>query len=127
MERSFKEMKVYKMAYALAMEIFHLTKTFPKDEIYSLASQLRRSSRSVCQNFAEAYRKRRYPNHFSSKCTDADAEASETTVSLDFARDCEYITAEVHWSLITRYEEVGKMLGSMIEHPEKFLPKEKKK
>jgi four helix bundle protein len=107
------------------MEIFRLSKTFPKDEVYSLTSQIRRSSRSVCLNLAEAYRKRRYPNHFASKCTDADAEASETTVSLDFAKDCEYITIEIHQSLIARYEEVGKMLGGMIEHPEKFIPKEK--
>jgi len=126
MDGSFKDLKVYQMAYTLAMEIFQLSKFFPKEEVYSLTSQIRRSSRSVCLNLAEAYRKRSYPNHFSSKCTDSDAEASETTVSLDFAKDCGYITAETHKSLITRYAEVGKMLGGMIDHPEKFLPKEKK-
>ncbi len=125
MDSSFKDMKVYKMSYALAMEIFHLSKSFPKEEVYSLTSQIRRSSRSVCLNLAEAYRKRNYPNHFASKCTDVDAEASETTVSLDFAKDCSYITPEIHQSLIKRYEEVGKMLGGMIQHPEKFVPKKK--
>ncbi len=125
MDGNFKDLKVYQMSYALAMEIFHLSKSFPKDEIYSLTSQIRRSSRSVCHNIAEAYRKRSYPNHFVSKCTDSDAEASETTVSLDFAKDCGYITVDIHQSLISRYEEVGKMLGGMIEHPERFLPKKK--
>lgn len=123
MDGHFKDLKVYQMAYALAMEIFHLSKAFPKEEIYSLTSQIRRASRSVCLNLAEAYRKRNYPNHFASKCTDADAEASETTVALDFAKDCGYITADIHQALIARYEEVGKMLNSMIRHPEKFLPK----
>lgn len=127
MDGNFKTMKVYEMAYALAMEIFHLSKAFPKEEVFSLTAQIRRSSRSVCLNIAEAYRKRVYPNHFASKCTDADAEASETTVSIDFAKDCGYITTETHKSLITRYAEVGKMLGGMIANPEKFLPKEKQK
>lgn len=123
MEGSFKGLKVYQMTYELAMEIFDLGKAFPKEEVYFLTSQVRRSSRSVSHNIAEAYRKRAYPNHFASKCTDADAEASETTVSLDFAKDCGYITPDLHQSLIVRYEEVGKMLGGMIAHPERFLPK----
>lgn len=111
------------MAYRLAMEIFHLTQSFPKEETYSLTDQIRRSSRSVCSNIAEAYRKRRYPKHFTSKITDADGEASETMVFLDFAPDCGYIGAELHQSLSERYGEVGKMLGSMAEHPERFIPK----
>jgi four helix bundle protein len=123
MDNGFKDLKVYQMSYKLAMEIFRLSKSFPKEEIYSLTDQIRRSSRSVCGNIAEAYRKRRYPKHFTSKITDADGEASETTVWLDFALDCGYINKETHSPLIKQYDEVGKMLGSMANHPEKFLPK----
>ena len=123
MTGSFKDLKVFQLAYELATEIFHLSKSFPKDETYSLTGQIRRSSRSVCSNIAEAYRKRRYPKHFTSKITDADGEASETVVFLDFAQDCGYITAEILQSLTKRYEEVGKMLGSMADHPERFIPK----
>ncbi len=105
------------------MEVFFLTKTFPKEEVYALTDQIRRSSRSVPVNIAEGYRKRMYPNHFRSKMTDADAEASETTVHLDFSKDCGYITPEKHADLVKCYNEIGRMLGGMIEHPEKFLPK----
>lgn len=123
MNGGFKNLKVYQLAYQLAMEIFELSKKFPKEETYSLTDQIRRSSRSVCTNIAEAYRKRRYPKHFTSKITDADGEASETVVWIDFARDCKYISDEVHDSLILKYEEVGRMLGNMADHPEKFQPK----
>jgi len=123
MAGSFKDLKVYQLAYELAMEIFHVSKSFPKEEKYSLTDQIRRASRSVCSNISEGYRKRRYPKHFTSKMTDSDGEASETTVWLDFAKDCGYINQEIHHSLIKRYEEVGKMLGSMANHPEKFLPR----
>jgi len=119
----FRSLKVYQLSYELAMEIFFLTKNFPKEEIYSLTDQMRRSSRAVPANIAEGYRKRIYPQHFRSKMTDADGESSETTVHLDFSGDCGYITIDQHASLIKRYEEVGRMLGSMIEHPEKFPPK----
>jgi len=105
------------------MEIFHISKSFPKEEMYSLTDQIRRASRSVCQNIGEGYRKRRYPKHFSSKMTDSDGECTETMILLNFAKDCDYITLKVHESLYTRYEEVGKMLGSMADHPERFLPK----
>jgi len=119
----FKDLKVYKLAYQLAMEIFELTKSFPKEERYSLVDQIRKSSRSVCANIAEAYRKRRYPKHFTSKITDSDAEASETTVWIDFSADCNYISSEMQISINDRYEEVGKMLGGMANNPERFLPK----
>ncbi len=119
----FRSLKVYQLSYELAMEIYHLTKTCPKEEQYSLTSQMRRSSRAVPANIAEGYRKRIYPPHFRSKMTDADGETSETTVHLDFSKDCGYIPAEKHQDLMNRYEEVGRMLGGMIEHPEKFLPK----
>ena len=124
MEGSFKDLKVYQLAYELAMEIFQISKSFPKEELYSLTNQIRRSFRSVCQNIAEAYRKRNYPKHFSVKITNSDGEASETIVCLDFAKDCSYITEDIHQDLTTRYEEVGKMLGSMANHPENFLPKD---
>ena len=123
MNGSFKNLKVYQMTCQLAMEIFELTQEFPKHEAYSLTDQIRRSSRSVCTSIAEGYRKRRYPRHFTSRITDADGEASETMVWLDFAKDCGYITDDCHQCLTQRYEEVGRMLGSMADRPERFLPK----
>jgi four helix bundle protein len=123
MDHSFKSLKVYQLAYGLAMNIFEMSKDFPKEEKYSLTDQIRRSSRSVCSNIAEAYRKRRYPKHFTSKISDADGEASETIVWIDFAFDCKYINKEVKEMLLVKYEEVGKMLGGMANNPEKFLPK----
>lgn len=123
MKYSFKDLKVYQKAYSLAMEIFQVSKSFPVEERYSLTDQIRRSSRSVCANIAEAYRKRRYPKHFTSKITDADGEASESTVWIDFAFDCQYINLETKTKLLQEYEEVGKMLGGMANNPEKFIPK----
>lgn len=123
MSRGFKDLNVYNLAFETAMEIFHLTKTFPQEEKYSLTDQIRRSSRSVCANIGEGYRKRIYPKHFTSKMTDADAEASETIVWLDFAYNCNYINEQIKIKLISKYEEVGRMLWSMIKNPEKFLPK----
>lgn len=120
MNEGFKSLKVYMLAYNLAMEIFNLTKSFPKEETYSLSDQIRRSSRSVCTNIAEGYRKRKYPKHFSSKMTDADGECSETIVWLDFTRDCKYITLEKFYELYENYLEVGRMLGGMAISPEKF-------
>jgi four helix bundle protein len=119
----FKNLIVYKLAYKLAMDIFYITKSFPKEEIYSLTDQIRRSSRSVCGNIAEAYRRRKYPRHFRLKFTDADGEASETIVWINFSKDCQYIKEDLYRSLIKSYEEVGKMLGSMVDNPKKFLPK----
>ena len=125
MEGGFKSLKAYQLSYQLAMEIFIISKSFPKEETYSLTDQIRRSSRSVCANIAEAYRKRRYPKNFTSKISDADGEASETSVWIDIAKDCKYINEQVHKSLIIKYEEVGKMLGSMADNPGKFIPKTK--
>ena len=123
MSQGFEGLTVYKLSYKLAIEIFHTSKGFPKEETYSLTDQIRRSSRSICANIAEGYRKRKYPKHFSSKMTDADGECSETMVWLSFARDCGYMTEKNCMNLFTQYEEVGKMLGGMADHPEKFLPK----
>jgi four helix bundle protein len=117
-----RDLKVYQLAYSLAMHIFKETKTFPQEERYSLTSQIRRSSRSVAANIAEGFRKRQYPNMFVSKLADSDAEATETQVWLDFARDCGYLSTEHHQELVARYEEIGMMLNSMIEHPERFAP-----
>lgn len=125
MNEGFKSLKGYLLAYDGAMEIFSLTKPFPKEETYALTDQVRRSSRSVCACIAEAYRKRLYPKHFVSKLTDADGECAETLVHLSFSRDCGYITSEVYTKLSLRYEEIGRMLGSMISNPEKFIPKAK--
>src|SRR6266446_512462 len=110
---SAKDLKIYKLAYDLAMEIFRLTKKFPSDEKYALTSQIRRSSRSICLNLREAWAKRRYEAHFVSKLTDCDGENSETDSSLDFARDCRYITSEKHAFFVEQCQEVGAMLGSM--------------
>ncbi|MEX0660527.1 MAG: four helix bundle protein [Balneolaceae bacterium] len=125
MEAGFKKLKVYKLSYELAMQIFAVSKAFPIEEKYSLTDQIRRSSRSINANIAEAYRKRIYPNHFISKMTDADTECSETSVWLDFAYDCNYISESSHKELIEGYSQVGKMIGYMIKYPEKFAPKNK--
>lgn len=117
---SAKELQVYQRAYALAMEVFEVSKTFPAEERYALTSQSRRCTRSVCQNLREAWAKRRYEAHFVSKLTDCDGENSETDTCLDFAFDCGYITAETHKRLTSMAHEVGKMLGGMINDPGRF-------
>ena len=121
--RGHRDLKVYQLAYRLAMEIFTLSKSFPKEERYSLTDQIRRSSRSVAANIVEAFRKRRYPNMFVSKLADADGEAAETQVWVDFAHDCGYLSQKKHDELIAGYEEVGKMVGGMMASPEKFRTK----
>jgi four helix bundle protein len=96
----FKDLLAYKKAFDLSMKIFEISKGFPKEETYALTDQIRRSSRSVCANISESYRKRRYPKHFISKLTDADGENSETSTWLVFAMACEYISSETHIKLI---------------------------
>ncbi len=119
--QSAKQLTVYVKAYEFSMAIFSLTKSFPPEERYALTSQIRRSSRSICLNLREAWAKRRYAAHFVSKLTDCDAENSETDSSLDFARDCGYITTEQHAFLTQTCQEIGRMLGSMIRDPGPFL------
>jgi four helix bundle protein len=119
--QSVKEMIVYKKAYRQAMAFFEMSKRFPHEERYALTGQGRRSSRSVCQNLREAWAKRRYVAHFISKLSDCDGENSETDTCWDFARDCGYISSEEHGEMAGLNEEVGKMLGSMMKSPEKFL------
>ena len=123
MLQGYRDLKVYQLAYKLAMELFHLSKAFPREEIYSLTDQIRRSSRSVAANLAEGFRKRRYQNAFVNKLTDCDAEAAETQVWIDFAFDCGYLSKENHDQLIEQYEEVGRMLGGMMAKPENFVPR----
>jgi len=117
---SFRRLTVYQKAFALAMEIFEITKTFPAEEKYSLTDQLRRSSRSVCSNIAEGFRKRQYPAHFSAKASDADAENAETQVWLDFALHCQYISSETWGDFNAKSEEIGKLLNHMIFNPDKY-------
>lgn len=102
---SVKETKVYKLAFALAMEIYEVSRKFPKEETYSLTDQIRRSSRSVCICLLEAYRKKRYPAHFVSKATDSDMENSETSGWLDFAIECKYIDAMQHKQMIAKMKK----------------------
>ena len=120
--QGFRDLKVYQQAYRLAMEIFEVSKTFPKEERYALTDQIRHCSRSIAANIAEGYRKRQYPKMFISKLADVDGEAAETQVWLDFARDCGYLTLEQHAKLLQSCSEIGKMLGAMIINPEKFAP-----
>ena len=116
----FQDLLAYRKSFDLAMKIFQLTKSFPKEETYSLTDQIRRSSRSVSSNISEAYRKRLYPKHFISKLTDSDAENSETQTWLEFSLHCEYISKDTFKNLISESNEVGKLINYMIQNPEKF-------
>ena len=116
----FKEMTVYKKAFEMANLVFLLSKRFPVEERYSLTDQIRRSSRSVSAQFAEGYRKKRYPLHFISKMTDCDGENAETQVWLDHAVACAHVTQQDIAPIISLSEEVGRMLGDMIENPGKY-------
>ena len=109
-QRGYKDLKVYQRSYALSMDIFIATRSFPQDEKYSLVDQARRSSRSIPANIAEAWKKRSYPKLFVSKLVEVAGEAGETEVWLDFAKDCGYLTNEEHERLIAGYDEVCRML-----------------
>ncbi len=122
--QSAKELEVYQYAYDLAMRIFAISKIFPHEDRYALTSQIRRSSRSVAMNLREAWAKRRYEAHFLSKLTDCDGENNEPDTSLDFARDCEYITMEQHTELAGINHSIGRMLGAMLRNPSPFLLKQ---
>ena len=116
----FQDLLSYKKGFDVAMAVFELSKSFPKEEAYSLTDQIRRSSRSVTITIAEAYRKREYPKYFHSKLTDADAENSETQGWLEYALACKYITIESFTSLTESSKEVGRLINYMILNPEKF-------
>ncbi len=119
---SFRDLIVYQLSFQLAKEIFEITKSFPKEEKYSLTDQFRRSSRAVPANIAEAWAKKLYPKHFVSKLSDSLGEAYETIVWLDFSLTCGYINQDQYSHFIEKYDEVTRMLNGMIINPEKFSP-----
>ena len=118
--RKHTDLRVYQLSFEAGMEIFHLTKQFPREEMYSLTDQIRRSSRSVSGNIAEAWRNRRYPKTFVSKLTISDGEAAETQVWLDYSLACDYISKEEHETLYDKYEHIIAMLTNMITKPEQW-------
>lgn len=118
--RTHKDLDVYRLSFEAAMKIFKISKTFPKEETYSLTDQIRRSSRSVCSNQAEAFRKRRYPKSFISKLSDSESEAAETQTWLDFSINCDYITKQEHEELFEKYENIIGKLVNMSLHPENW-------
>jgi four helix bundle protein len=118
---SYKEPRVYQNAFEVAMDIFHITKKFPSEEKYSLVDQIRRSSRSVCTNTAEAWRERRYKAAFVAKLSDAESEACETQVHVQFALACGYVDQTTATNLESRYEQILSQLVLMIDNPEKWL------
>ena len=118
--RSFRDLKVYQKSFSLQQKIFELTKRFPKEELYSLTDQIRRSSRSIGSNLAEAWQKRRYVAHFVSKLSDSDGEQAETQHWLDTALACQYIAEDFHTDLMNQCKEIGRMLGKMMANPEPF-------
>lgn len=118
--KDYKDLNVFKLAFESAMQIFEISKGWPKEEKYSLTDQIRRSSRSTCANISEAWRKRRYPAHFVSKLSDADTEAAETEVWLDFALKCKYIDLELHKALRGNYDSICRMLTKMMKFPESW-------
>ncbi len=118
--KSHRDLRVYKLSFETGMEIYKLTKNFPKDESYSLTDQIRRSSRSVSGNIAEAWRKRRYDKAFISKLNDSEGEAAETQVWLEYALSCEYISKDSFEKLNENYEYILGMLVNMSRNPEKW-------
>jgi four helix bundle protein len=118
--RGYKDLKVYTLAYELALDIHEITKKYPKEEKYSLTDQIRRSSRSVPTNLAEAWKKRRYEKLFISKLIDCAGEAGETEVWVEFSKDFGYIKDEKYQQLMQRYDEVNRMLYGMMDKADKF-------
>jgi four helix bundle protein len=119
-KKGFRALLAYQKGFDLALEIFEVSKLFPNEEKYSLIDQIRRSSRSVCANIGEAYRKRQYPAHFVSKISDSDMENTESQVWLEFALAAKYLDESVYLDLIEKSEEVGRLLSFMIQNPDKF-------
>jgi four helix bundle protein len=123
--RKYKDLKVFQLSFEAGMETFELSKKFPIEERYSLTDQIRRSSRSVSGNIAEAWRKRRYPKSFVAKLTDSEGEAVETQVWLDYALECKYINPEEYTPLYDKFEHILAMLTNMSTQPEKWTFKTK--
>lgn len=116
-----QDLFAYRKGFALAMEIFEITKKFPKEEMYSMTDQIRRSSRSVVVNLTEAYRRRRTLKYFESKLNDCETELGETQTWLEFAKACKYISEQVYDKLYNDAEEVARLLNSMAKDPRKFM------
>ncbi len=123
--RKYKELNVFKLSFEAGMEVFEISKKFPIEERYSLTDQIRRSSRSVSGNIAEAWRKRRYPKSFVAKLTDSEGEAAETQVWLDYALECKYIDNTEYMPLYDKYDHILSMLTNMSTQPEKWTFKTK--
>ena len=119
--RSHKELDVYNMAFEAAIQIFEVSKSFPVEERYSMTDQIRRSSRSVCANISEAFRKRKYSKAFVSKLSDAESEAAETQTWLDFAKECGYLSDDKYQELHENYDHILGKLVNMARFPEKWL------
>ena len=119
--KRFQDLDTYKCAFKFQQEIFRITKSWPKEEPYALTDQIRRSSRSIGANLAEAWAKRRYEAHFLSKLTDSDGELQETYHWIETARQCDYISPESHSELLQRGSEVGRLLGRMIMDSDQFV------
>ena len=120
-QRGYRDLKVYKLAYNLAMEIFEETKSFPPEEKYSLTDQIRKSSRSVAANIAEAWKRRQYLKMFITRIIDSASEAGETEVWLDFSKDCGYLEKPTYDQLMKGYDEVNRMLFGMVRKPDRFI------
>ncbi len=118
--KTHRDLKVFQLSFEAGMEIFNISKSFPKEETYSLTDQIRRSSRSVSGNLAEAFRKRRYPKSFIAKLSDSEGEAAETQVWLDYALSCSYISKETHSTLNDKYDHILSMIVLMISKPENW-------
>jgi four helix bundle protein len=118
--KTHEDLKVYKMAFEAAMEIFEISKTFPKEEKYSLTDQIRRSTRSVAANIAEAFRRRRYQKSFIARLNDSEAEGAETQVWLKFAYECDYINEKTLTELNLKYNHIIGKLVNMVRFPEKW-------
>ena len=121
--RSFRELRVYQQMFALQQDVFVATKGWPREEKYALTDQIRRSSRSMGANVAEAWAKRRYPANFVSKLSDADGELQETSHWLSTALACEYLSGSQQATFQIRLDSIGRMLGKMMSKPETFIPK----
>ena len=118
--RSHKDLDVYKLAFESAMDIFDMSKQFPIEEKYALTDQVRRSSRSVCSNLAESFRKRKYPKAFVSKLSDSEGEAAETQTWLEFSLECKYIEVQTYNNLIEKYDNIIGKLVNMSLHPDNW-------
>lgn len=122
---NYTDLRVYKLAFESAIHIFEISRKWPAEEKYSLTDQIRRSSRSVCANIAEAWRKRRYPAHFVSKLSDSDSEAAETEVWLDFSLRLDYLIKNNHTELRDQYDHICRMLTNMMTNPEPWCRRAK--